>query len=261
MAENTKIILRVPELYGTSRDYKVRAGLADGPLFPSLLESEKIDSNRIVSITYEGQSKSVSEINNQALFDSINQSRSGSLTYTSVLEEEDITLEYIPEHLPMNETIANLERMANEYPAKLSAISYLVSGLFDVDYATGISSFGRGTQVFPSEEGTISSTEELRLSGYIIAETDDDGVVMNLIIRGVPVPMRKTKSSEGVYYFTYPQYLVNNQDSVNSVQKIEVSDSGTNPKYYFGSSYPFVKVGTDPYVNLQIFNKSGRNEY
>jgi hypothetical protein len=262
MAENIKITLRPVELYGTSKDYKVRPTLVDGPLFPSLKVGDKTDVNRLIGITYSGATKSVSQYNNQSVFDSINTYRSADIGYVSVRSTENTTLEYLPEHLYIVDFIENLERMEQEYPQKLTMLGYLFDNLFDVSYATGIHNFGRGDEVTPSG-GIIESDGAFKISGYIIAETTDASVSMKLIIRGIPVPMRKTKTSANTYYFTYPQYLVDTQDSLDSVQHIEVSDSGVGSKYYFGDSHSFLKnsvvADDNDYGNLQIYNRVERN--
>jgi hypothetical protein len=261
MAENQKVTLRQAQLYGPI-DFKVKPSLIDNILLPSLISGE--ENRQIASIYYGGEAVSLSNLNsgNQTLIDTINSYRSASPSYTSVLASPDATLEYLPEKHHITEMIQNLERMEEEYPQKLGMLSFLVDNLFDVSYATGIHNFGRGDVVSPVG-GIIESSGAFKISGYIIAETTDEDASMNLVIRGVPVPLRKTKTSADTYYFTYPQYLVDTQDSLDSVQHIEVNDSGLGSNYYFGNSHSFLKnsvsTNDNDYTNLQIKNRVERN--
>ena len=278
MAENTKLTLRSAELYEATKDYKVRPGLVDGPLFPSLTDSDKTDANRLIPITFNSLSKSVSVHNHQTVFTTINTYRSADADYTSVLSTPDATLEYLPEHLYIVDFIENLERMATEYPQKLTMLSYLVDNLFDEDYAVDMYNIGRGTEITSNLSGGKfeSVAGGFTISGYVKVEYASSSIAMNVIIRGIPVPMRRTLTSANDggtynYIFTYPQYLMNTEDSVNSIQHMEVSGQGsdTNLKFFKGSGtdskYGFLVEGqveddTD-YANLQIFNRENRNEY
>lgn len=262
MAENQKVTLRQSQLYGPI-DFKVNPALVNNVLSPSLISGE--ENRQIASIYYGGEAVSLSNLSsgNQGSIDNINSYRSASPSYTSVLATPDATLEYLPEHLHMTELIQNLERMETEYPQKLGMLSFLVDNLFDVSYATGIHNFGRGEEEVSPDEGIIESLGAFKISGYIIAETSDPNASMNLVLRGVPVPLRKTKTSSNTYYFTYPQYLVDTQDSLDSIQHIEVNDAGSGSKYYFGNSHSFLKnsITTDDndYANLQAYNRFERN--
>lgn len=254
MASNNKIIIRATELH-KNKNYKVRPQLLDNPLFSSLLTAQKIDANRVAGIYYEGEEKSISEINNQSTFDDINSYRNPVIDHKSVLASGDSTLESLPEHYHITEMIDNIQRMENEYSDKLNMLNYLVSNLFDTGYATGIDYFGRHTKITVSNDGRITPAV-----GYIIADSASEDLKLNLIIRGVPVPMRKTETSSGTYYFTYPQYLVDTDESVNSIEYIEVLNQGS-AEFYKGSSNEFPLI-TEPgdYVNLQIINKEMRNQ-
>lgn len=254
MASNNKIIIRATELH-KNKNYKVRPQLLDNPLFSSLLTAQKIDANRVAGIYYEGEEKSISEISNQSTFDDINSYRNPTnIDPTSVLASGDSTLESLPEHYHITEMIDNIQRMENEYSDKLNMLNYLVSNLFDTGYATGIHYFGRHT-IITVDDGKIAPAV-----GYIIADSASEDLKLNLIIRGVPVPMRKTETSSGTYYFTYPQYLVDTDESVNSIEYIEVLNQG-DAVLYKGSSnvFPLLSSSGD-YVNLEIFNKELRNQ-
>jgi hypothetical protein len=254
MSENTKIIIKSEsnELL-RNKNYKIKPTLLDGPLFPSLLSSEKINSNRIIGIHFNGNNKSVSEHNNQSDVNIINDYRNPSLYYSNIKSTEDTTLEYLPEHFHITELILNIERMQNEYPQKFNAVSYLADKLFDAGYAKDIYYFGRGSVI------TVSSGKITPAVGYIIAENATESLALNIVIRGVPLPMRKTKSSEGVYYFTYPQYLLDTDESVNSIQHIEILNQGS-AVFYKGSTTAFpLYSSSGDYVNLRIINKEQRN--
>jgi hypothetical protein len=252
MANNNKITIRTIELH-KNKNYKVRPNLLPNPLFSSLFENQKIDANRVVGIFYDDEEKSISEINNQSSFNFINTYRSADIDYTSVLETEDTTLEYLPEHHHITEMIANIQRMETEYSDKLNMLDYLVDKLFDIGYAKDIYYFGRASGITVLE-GKISPA-----FGYIIADNADENVQLNLIIRGIPVPMRKTLTSVGTYYFTYPQYLIDTDESVNSIQHIEVLNQGS-AVFWKGTSNAFpLYSNSGDYINLRIINKESRN--
>lgn len=252
MASNSKIRLRSSELY-KNKNYKVRPTLANNPLWDSLLAPQKIDGNKLAAIYYEGEEKSISEINNQSDFNLINEYRSADIGHSSVLSTEDTTLEYLPEHYHITEMIANIQRMETEYSQKLGMLDYLVSELFDTAYATNIAFFGRASQL------TVSSGKISPVVGYIIADNATESLKLNLVIRGVPIPMRKTETSSGTYYFTYPQYLVDTDESINSVQHIEVLNQGSATLWRGTSTSLPIYSDSGDYVNLRIVNNETRN--
>ena len=132
-------------------------------------------------------------------------------------------------------------------------LTYLVNNLFDVDYAKNINNFGRASLIIVTD-GIISPA-----FGYIIVDNAPENLELNLIIRGIPVPMRKTLTSSGTYYFTYPQYLIDTDESVNSIQHIEVLNQG-NSKLYKGTTTAFpLYTDSGDYINLRIINKELRN--
>jgi hypothetical protein len=250
MAENKKLIVRTSELFN-EKNYKIRPLPLNNPLFPSLIEGE--ENRQVVGIHYDGDDKSVSELNNQSDFNIINEYRNEDILYTSVRSTEDTTLEYLPEHHHITELIENIKRMQNEYPEKLNMVSYLADKLFDAGYAKDIYYFGRALEITVAN-GIISPA-----FGYIIADDVVTDLQLNLIIRGIPVPMRKTLTSAGTFYFTYPQYLIDTDESVNSIQHIEVLNQG-NSKLYKGTTTAFpLYTDSGDYINLRIINKELRN--
>jgi hypothetical protein len=251
MAENKKLIVRTSELFN-EKNYKIRPFLLDNPLFPSLIEGE--ENKQVVGIHYESEDKSVSEINNQDDFNLINEYRNEDISYTSVRSTEDETLEYLPEHHHITELIENIERMQNEYPEKLNMVAYLADKLFDIGYAKDTYYFGRASEIDVDDNGRIFPAY-----GYIIADNVTTDLQLNVIIRGIPVPMRKTLTSTGTYYFTYPQYLIDTDESVNAIQYIEVLNQGDSV-FYKGTAtvFPLYSDSGD-YINLRIINKELRN--
>jgi hypothetical protein len=175
------------------------------------------------------------------------------------------TLEKIPVHKHINETFENLTRMRVEYTTKLSNIDNFRLNMFDPEYATLMYKFGRATEV-SLIDGKLDSTN-VPISGYIKVEDANENITLNLVLRGIPLPMRKTLTSlntDGTknYFFTYPQYLIDNIELVESIQYIEVNSSGINAKFFYGSTYTFENlnpVGYDKAANLNIVNKEFRN--
>jgi hypothetical protein len=86
-----------------------------------------------------------------------------------------------------------------------------------------------------------------------------------MILRGIPVSMRRTLTSinngKYNYIFTYPQYLMNNVDIIQSIQYIEVNN-GTGATFWYGENYDFQMANTgfdNTLNNLHIINKDTRN--
>jgi hypothetical protein len=159
-------------------------------------------------------------------------------------------------------------------------LNYLVDNLYDTGYATNMYMIGKHTQVTP-QDGRIYSPyddktgdEYKRISGYIKVEGANEDITLNMIIRGVPIPMRKTLTSKNYgeenisnnYIFTYPQYLLDNVDMIQAIQYIEVNNPGSSATFWYGTDYNFSsnKVLSftgyeDNLANIHIINKSNRN--
>jgi hypothetical protein len=282
MAENIKLILRAEdnELF-TPQNYKVHPTLIENPLWPSLDQQSslndispdktlqiRLDINKVIGIHYEGETKSVSELNNQTEYDTINSLRNESISYTNILSIEDATMEYIPEHPHILEQIENIERMETEYSSKLNMLNYLVDNLYDTVYATNMHMLGRHTQIIPVNGRIYSPYDGIsgtRISGYIKVENANQDITLNMILRGIPVSMRRTLTSinngKYNYIFTYPQYLMNNVDIIQSIQYIEVNN-GTGATFWYGENYDFQMANTgfdNTLNNLHIINKDTRN--
>jgi len=187
--------------------------------------------------------------------------------------ESDTTLEKIPVKKHANETRAILSRMQNEYTQKLANLEFLRLNLFDPDYALDMFYTGRTTNVnsqlvtVSANERTLRSTPDntFDISGYIKVENANSLITMEMYIRDIPILMRKTQTSvnsDGTrnYIFTYPQYIINTNESARSIQYISILNSGANAQFYLGSDYGFpAPVGDGDYINLAIENKASRN--
>jgi len=62
------------------------------------------------------------------------------------------------------------------------------------------------------------------------------------------------------YIFTYPQYLINNDESIESIQYIERFGGGSE-SFFIGKNhgFPFLNFNSK-YENLSIINKENRNQ-
>ena len=284
MAENTRLILKAEanELF-TDQNYKIHPELLENPLWSSLNTQPSYTdifhptpnmqtlAQRVIGIYYDGVNKTVSAHNNQASFDTINTLRNQNIpSYTNIRLAEDSTLEYIPEHPHILEQIENLERMATEYSSKLNSLEYLVGNLFDISYAVNMYMVGRKTSVVPNNGRLYSPYDGVtgtRISGYIKVENANPSITMNMVIRGIPVSMRKTLTSinndgRRNYIFTYPQYLMNNVDIIQAIQYIEVKNQGSVATFWYGNNYNFQMdlTGFDNKLNnIHIINKNSRN--
>jgi len=223
-----------------------------------------------LNITKENQLNLYTEIDSIRSDDGTNSDtklRIGSST------ESDTTLEKIPVKKHANETRAILSRIQNEYNFKLTNLQFLRANLFDPDYALNMFYTGRTTNVnsrlvtVSASERTLRSTPDnsFDISGYIKVENADTAIIMEMYVRDVPLLMRKTETSvnsDGTinYIFTYPQYIINTNESARSIQYIRILNPGSNAQFYLGSDYGFpAPVADGNYINLAIENKSSRN--
>jgi hypothetical protein len=180
-------------------------------------------------------------------------------------------LSKIPVHKHINETQENLERLSIDYSSsttagsRLSNLKFMKENFFDPGYAIKMFNLGRATEVSPDTNNRLYSTDQLNVSGYIKVEDASPSIQLDLIIRGVPVRMRKTETSDNFngtknYVFTYPQYLINTAESVRSIQYVDVIGRGDNAKIFYGTDHSFPVLQSDEdYINLSLFNKLERN--
>jgi hypothetical protein len=288
MAENTKIIIKneSERLYNAGR-YKLFHDLIPASIASSLStrDLEKVASynlNTNIAGLYESRltvtPRSLSQYNNDGgatTFAEVNTLRSPSaiayyemLNPTSNLSSLSALLEGIPYNLHISETITHFQRMPVEYTQKSTAATYLRDNLY-TEFTTSIQNLGRTSQIIPDSNGRFFSSS-VRISGYIKVENAPNTISMNLVVRGVPVPMRRTQTSinytgETVssynYIFTYPEYLINNKDLVESIQYIEAVDRGS-AIFFYGTSYSFTNTNlnySNNLANLHIINRNNRN--
>jgi hypothetical protein len=293
MAENIKLSLTTSELYGNKNRKVSRVTISSSDTeFPITLSQSDLDKLQERGVTaeigafYIGSSARINPtaVNQSSTISSLESIRqAGSLLTTSYGDMTDDAgesnlLERIPYYLDLDENKENLQRMVSEYGDKLDNLEYLRLNLFDPSYAVSMYNVGRGTDITSNlASGKFTSVDGgFTISGYLKVEHASTAISMNVVVRGVPIMMRRTltsSNSDGTanYIFTYPQYAIDTEDSVNSVQHIEVSGQGSsaNLKFFKGSGsdpkYGFLINSTttndNDYGNLQIANKENRNEY
>jgi hypothetical protein len=267
MAKNTRLILKSinNEIFSV-KDYKLYPGTINNILFASMNDAEKAANNYQVSAFYiDGALRNISELNNLPLFNRVNGLRNPLISFENITPVQSLYLESVPKHYHISETIANMERMQTEYPRKFNALGNLSTNLFDSNYASQMWMVGRASQITPINN-RISSSSVL-ISGYIKVENASANLRMNMVFRGVPVPMRRTETSSlstgrKNYIFTYPQYLVDNIELVQSIQYIELENYDVDTLIYYGTNYEFTLsdlIGYETSANLNIINKESRN--
>lgn len=93
--------------------------------------------------------------------------------------------------------------------------------------------------------------ENERISAPIIkVENAEPGLNLYIILRGMPIPMRKTITSEGNnFIFSYPEYLLNDKRRLESIEGIIFSEKNENMKIFIGAKHAFgsKKTITDGY--------------
>ena len=242
----------------------------ENALKPSLLSTEE---NKVVPGLYTDSSDTVVNVSlasNQGSFSTLNSLRSPSISYVNIISGGTTDLmEKIPVHTHVRENLENMQRMANEYPEKAAMLDFLIDELFDTAYASQMYMVGRSVQITP-QSGRIASTQTNLLSGYIKAEGAPQNIGINLVLRGVPVPMRRTLTSVNRtaspvtynYVFTYPQYLIDNLEMIEAIQHAEIDNQGS-ATFWYGDSYSFTVVDSNGFevktANLNIVNRDGRN--
>jgi hypothetical protein len=267
MAKNTRLILKsINNEIFSIKDYKLYPGTINNILFASMNDAEKAANNYQVSAFYiDGALRNISELNNLPLFNRVNGLRNPLISFEDITLVQSLYLESVPKHYHISETIANMERMQTEYPRKFNALGNLSTNLFDSNYASQMWMVGRASQITPINN-RISSSSVL-ISGYIKVENANANLRMNMVFRGVPVPMRRTETSSlstgrKNYIFTYPQYLVDNIELVQSIQYIELENYDVDTLIYYGTNYEFTLsdlIGYETSANLNIINKESRN--
>jgi hypothetical protein len=263
MAENTRIILRSLETeIFKSRDYK---------LYPLLINTALTSSgitSTATAISLNGTFINISGLNNSSDFAIVNSLRNPAISYENLLSTGSDYIESIPKHHNILETMDNIERTAaNEYPRKKALLSYMKSNLYDLNYSVASNNFGRAFKITPTiinaQTAKIESTPSRLISGYVKVENAPDNIQINIILRGVPLPMKKIKTSNGNYMFIYPNYIMNNIEIIQSIQSLEIKNYNSSTEFWYGSSYVFTLTDligySDKVANLHIINKEFRN--
>lgn len=284
MAKNERLILKAPanELYKNT-ELKISSTNIGSSLTPSftakdiaLLASRGL-LNEIAA--FYGRDLSLmnpTTKNRETMITNLNVIRNLLVTNSdvSIAGSSSPLLEKIPVHKHINETEDNLIRMAStsEYGtsstlgSKIANLKFIRENFFDSGYAVKMFNLGRATEVFPDINNRLYSTDQLNISGYIKVEDASPSIQLDLVIRGVPVRMRKTETSYNSdetrnYIFTYPQYLINTAESIRSIQYIDVINRGAGAKIFYGTEHYFPVLASEGnYVNLKIFNKIDRNQ-
>jgi len=199
--------------------------------------------------------------------------------YTSTL------LEKIPDNLHVSEYLRNLKNtnLINEYPMKQSMLRKMAriygESSQPIPYATNLWMLPLGIETAVTIEagGGLSSSVDKLISGYIKVTDTNINTQMNLVMRGVPVPMRRVLTSKNYsvapfnipssynYVFIYPQYIVNNIELIQAIDYIEITGYAANPdtKVYYSNNYEFSILDTEGYNDnlapLNIINRELRN--
>jgi len=199
--------------------------------------------------------------------------------YTSTL------LEKIPDNLHVSEYLRNLKNtnLINEYPMKQSMLRKMAriygESSQPIPYATNLWMLPLGIETAVTIEagGELSSSVDKLISGYIKVTDTNINTQMNLVMRGVPVPMRRVLTSKNYsvapfnipssynYVFIYPQYIVNNIELIQAIDYIEITGYAANPdtKVYYSNNYEFSILDAEGYNDnlapLNIINRELRN--
>jgi len=267
MAFNNQIILKNTAERYDGKKYKLYHQRINTPLFNSLTNRDKLFGTFMIASFYDANNTLVNATTSNQIekFNIINALRNDDGTDSDkAIVTGDVLSEKMPIHKHVNETYDNLIRMANEYSNKLSNLEFLRNNLFDPSYAKTMYFVGRETSISFTNNRWYSNDSQI-LSGYIKAENAPSTLRLRLVFRGVPVDMRRAQTSlnsDGTfnYIFTYPQYLINNDESIESIQYIERFGGGSE-LFFIGKNhgFPFLNFNSK-YENLSIINKENRNQ-
>jgi len=288
--ENTNLIVKDSNLLFKGTKYKVYYNTVNSKLSNSLsLRDQQILATRNINTKVaavhftdgftEVSPINITEANNLASIETINALRNRDSS-SLVINDALTLIEKIPVHYHISELLDTMKTMADEYPKKSSIIGFYANNFYDPGYATNMWMVGRAIQVYPKTVGTSLRLETSRsempgISGYIKVENAANTIKINIIIRGIPVPLRRTLTSinyeNGVektynYVFTYPRYLLGlNKILIYSIQYIEILTPGS-PIYFYGTNYGFKNSAEnyntdflDALNNLHVINRDNRN--
>jgi len=301
MAEINKIILKIDfeELYRYDK-FKLSSTLIPGSqnsiseslsvIDDSIVISNSLDKNitgigidnSLINLTKKDYTPEIGIINTLRNQGGVNLSIKEAVIYNQ--SYNSTLIEKIPDNIHSSEYLQNLKNinLINEYPMKQSMLKRMarIYGEFGqtTPYATNLWMLPLGieTPVTIETGGRLSSSINKIISGYIKVTDTNINAQMNLVMRGVPVPMRRVLTSKNYsapfnipssynYVFIYPQYIVNNIELIQSIDYIEITGYAANPdtKVYYSNNYEFSILDAEGYNNnlapLNIINREFRN--
>jgi hypothetical protein len=281
---NTRLILKTTDLVFKDNKYKVNHNLVSSKI-GSTLSFRDYDfliqrgrSEFVASVYFSADYTnilpiSITEANNLTHLNQIVALRNADKKTIPYISGVTNTLaERIPLHYHVSETLENYKRVKDDFIKKKVFVDYYASNFYDPDFAVNTYMFGKFYQITPVVVDGVRRIESRRIprliSGYIKVENTGEDSCLNIIIRGIPVPMRRTLTSRNIsagtynYVFTYPQYIINNREIIESVQYIEIEGFLSGTQYWFGNNYSFkddtLTFGSS-LSNLHIINRNGRN--
>lgn len=284
MAENARLIIKQEEIFKPQWG-KIKNILIDNPLAPQMVGTDPYNklndipteySRKVASIYKDSDSDSNSisyfNNNNKDNYVIIQSLRTRDISYVDIIKTGESLMEKIPIHPHIRETLKLFELIEKEYPRKRKMLVNFRNNMFDPGYAEGMYMVGKGQQINVVSKVRDTQTKILDMSfdisGYIKVENAPSTIKLFYILRGIPLPMRKTLTSYNLttnnYIFTYPQYLMDNIDLIQSIQYIEVQNY-TGATFWYGNNYRFnlTENGLEGYgdklSNLHIINKDKRN--
>jgi hypothetical protein len=297
MAEVNKLIVKnqVSEIYQQDK-YKVPPTLIDASentiseslsaIDNSIVTLNNLDKNTaglgidgsIINLTRKDYTPEIGILNTLRNQGGVNASIKESVIYNQIYTST--LLEKIPDNLHISEYLRNLKNinLINEYPMKQSMLKKMARIYGEsnqpIPYATNLWMLPLGieTPVVIETGGRLSSSVDKLISGYIKVLNTVPGIKLNLIMRGVPIPMRKvlTSTNHGEittynYVFIYPQYIINNIELIQAIDYIEITGYAANSdtRVYYSNNYEFSILDAEGYNNnlapLNIINRELRN--
>jgi hypothetical protein len=298
MAKITKLVLKnetsQPRIYRNDK-YRISALTSDNLISTSLsnidtgiIQTNNLDTfisagiginNTLMSLTQRDYASELQTINNQRNPGS--NSNKDEILYSPMVQDEDLQnyLEKIPDNIHISEYLRNLKNInqINEYSLKQSFLIQMnkIYGSNETPYTTNLWMLPLGLDdeeiSFPDNK-KLESTN-IKISGYIKLTNTVENSNLYLIMRGVPIPMRRVLTSVNYiesnissynYIFLYPQYLINNIELIQAIDYIEISNSVLNTaRIYYGKDNYFEtidNIGYDQYLApLHILNREFRN--
>jgi hypothetical protein len=297
MAEINKLIVKSQsnEIYKQNK-YKVPPTLIDASentiseslsaIDNSIVTLNNLDKNTaglgidgsIINLTRKDYTPEIGILNTLRNQGGVNASIKESVIYNQIYTST--LLEKIPDNLHISEYLRNLKNinLINEYPMKQSMLKKMARIYGEsnqpIPYATNLWMLPLGieTPVVIETGGRLSSSVDKLISGYIKVLNTVPGIKLNLIMRGVPIPMRKvlTSTNHGEittynYVFIYPQYIINNIELIQAIDYIEITGYAANSdtRVYYSNNYEFSILDAEGYNNnlapLNIINRELRN--